>query len=236
MEQCFGKENVNNDSDPSWGQCDVTGTESIAASPVLDKLPGCNPLQYGPARATPVSGAGCDASAGPKPTGKTSSVAASASSQAAGKTSTDKSPEVTPSPSASAKTSGKASSAYPAISIGVPGKAVNNEYSAILPASSPVATPKGSAIAPSGGYDAIPIPTLQYSEGAYVEPSGTPSNNAGTDDCPAPVYVTVTPTVYVTAAAVAKTTACSGQTLTQTVTQTATVTVDAMDGVQYGSY
>jgi hypothetical protein len=60
MKQCFGADNVNDDGDSSFKQCSA-GTSDSATR--LDKLPGCNPIQYGPARATAASGAGCDATA-----------------------------------------------------------------------------------------------------------------------------------------------------------------------------
>ncbi|KAL6711289.1 hypothetical protein ACN47E_005820 [Coniothyrium glycines] len=238
MEQCFGTENVNNDSDADWQNCGAAGTKSSEASPVLEKLPGCNPLQFGPARATPVTGVGCDIAA-PTSTGVKTTAA---TSQPTGKKSTAVYSAVSP----SAKTSGKAiASAYAPISIVIPNKATDDEYNAVSP--SVTATPETSTVAPSDDYDALPVPTLVFSEGVYVLPSLTPTGSevpaitgtpsGGNDkDCPAPVYVTVTPTIYVTANAVANTTSCGGQTFTRTITDIATVTVEANNGMQYGSH
>jgi hypothetical protein len=256
MEQCFGAENVNNDSDADWASCAVMGTESSDASPVLEKLPGCNPLQYGPAKATVVTGAGCDATAAPAPTGDKSSAAASsygassnsaaASSYAAGVTSAAPSATIT----SPAETSGKAT--LPSISLDLPSKAIDTEYDSTQP-SSAAATPKASETAPSSGYDAAKptpaapssskaptdtLPTLSLASSAAptdVTASASPSSPAD-EECPAPAYVTVTPTIYVTMGAIADTTSCGGQTLTQTVTETATITVPGIGGIQYGSY
>lgn len=58
MKTCFGADQVNDDSDSSFKQCSASTSDTTAK---LDKLPGCNPIQSGPARATVASGAGCDA-------------------------------------------------------------------------------------------------------------------------------------------------------------------------------
>jgi hypothetical protein len=86
MKQCFGADNVNDESDSSWAQCSASKSDDVTK---LDKLPGCNPIQSGPARATVASGAGCDATqAASTPTAsfKVSSVA-SATSVASGEAS-----------------------------------------------------------------------------------------------------------------------------------------------------
>ena len=58
MKTCFGADQVNDDSDSSFSQCSASTSDTTAK---FDKLPGCNPIQSGPARATVASGAGCDA-------------------------------------------------------------------------------------------------------------------------------------------------------------------------------
>jgi len=78
MEQCFGSANVNKDDDKDWASCSATSTRDNDAAGVLDALPGCNPLQYGPASATAASGPGCTAAPAPAASGN-SSVPASAS-------------------------------------------------------------------------------------------------------------------------------------------------------------
>ncbi|KAL1792572.1 hypothetical protein ACET3X_009079 [Alternaria dauci] len=70
MEQCFGSENVNKDSDESWASCSAMETYGGDDGSVLDALPGCNPIQSGPASATSASGLGCTAA--PAPAGNSS--------------------------------------------------------------------------------------------------------------------------------------------------------------------
>jgi hypothetical protein len=64
MKQCFGADNVNDDNDSEFKSCTarsvVFSGEDISP---IGKLPGCNPLQAGPAPATVVTGAGCAATA-----------------------------------------------------------------------------------------------------------------------------------------------------------------------------
>ncbi|KAF2131151.1 hypothetical protein P153DRAFT_365748 [Dothidotthia symphoricarpi CBS 119687] len=87
METCFGAANVNKDSDAEFETCAATSIYGgDDATTALDKLPGCNPLQSGPASATAVSGAACGAaptsSAGSKVS--TSTVAAVSGSSTRG--------------------------------------------------------------------------------------------------------------------------------------------------------
>ncbi|KAJ4334336.1 hypothetical protein N0V95_009200 [Ascochyta clinopodiicola] len=85
MKQCFGADNVNDDSDSSFAQCSASKSDVITK---LDKLPGCNPIQSGPAYATKVSGAGCDATqAASSVASATSAVVSKASSAVSGATS-----------------------------------------------------------------------------------------------------------------------------------------------------
>lgn len=63
MEQCFGSDNVNKDSDESWASCSATEAYGGDDGSILDALPGCNPIQSGPASATAASGPGCTAAA-----------------------------------------------------------------------------------------------------------------------------------------------------------------------------
>lgn len=65
MEQCFGSANVNKDSDESWKSCSAMEAYGGDDGSVLDALPGCNPIQSGPASATSATGAGCTAAAVP---------------------------------------------------------------------------------------------------------------------------------------------------------------------------
>lgn len=78
MKQCFGAENVNDDNDESFKSCAATPSFPGDEKSPLEELPGCNPIQSGPAAATQASGPGCTAAAAPGGGNKTS-VAASAS-------------------------------------------------------------------------------------------------------------------------------------------------------------
>ncbi|KAH6618581.1 hypothetical protein C7974DRAFT_32691 [Boeremia exigua] len=84
MKQCFGDDKVNDEKDAGFAECSA-GTDNSATTKV-DKLPGCNPIQSGPARATAISGAGCNAApvagATSAPASAASSVASAASSAA----------------------------------------------------------------------------------------------------------------------------------------------------------
>ncbi|KAF2497510.1 hypothetical protein BU16DRAFT_525162 [Lophium mytilinum] len=64
----FGEENVNSD-DSNYENCFATPEFPGDDIEFMEKLPGCNPLQYGPALATAVTGAGYSATAisTPKP-------------------------------------------------------------------------------------------------------------------------------------------------------------------------
>jgi hypothetical protein len=249
MMQCFGKDNINIEGD-EWDSCSATGaSDSGEAADVVDPLPGCNPLQYGPADATPVSGPGCSATAAPPVDG------GDKSSSAAGTTKTPvaSSPVAAPTEEASSKseagtypspsesnaeaysTSSKAAkddAVYPSPTLSLPGKG-NDE----APAATPVAAPS----VPYGSGDkgaAKPTPNDVLPSLALVSTptASKPTAPAGGKDeeCDAPVYVTVTPTVYVTAGSAA--TSCNSSTVYMTKTEIATVTVPAAVGLNYGSY
>lgn len=80
MKTCFGASNVNDESDSNFAKCSAGTSDSVTK---VEKLPGCNPIQSGPARATVVSGAGCDATQAPVASA-TSAAASQASSVASG--------------------------------------------------------------------------------------------------------------------------------------------------------
>lgn len=63
METCFGTENVNDDSDADFKSCSATPEFPGDDGTHFTTLPGCNPIQSGPADATKVTGAGCSATA-----------------------------------------------------------------------------------------------------------------------------------------------------------------------------
>jgi hypothetical protein len=59
IEQCFGSANVNRDSDSAFQQCNVVAADAAEAAKRVDTLPGCNPLQKGPADAVHQNGPDC---------------------------------------------------------------------------------------------------------------------------------------------------------------------------------
>ncbi|KAH7398738.1 hypothetical protein DE146DRAFT_613414 [Phaeosphaeria sp. MPI-PUGE-AT-0046c] len=247
MEQCFGSANVNKDGS-DWNNCRVTGTaEEGEGARVVETLPGCNPIQSGPADATAVTGAGCAATAMPgsgdsKP---------SASSGAAGvsKTSAVYSPIVTPSAKASSPAEGSkpASSkvvkddANPSVAYSIPNKGYDKPTPVAVVSSKGYGdntVPAGGKATPSPapkpvGGDNLPSLSLATTP-AVTKPTGSPASPAD-EDCKAPVYVTITPTVYVTAGANSNTTSCDLGTVTKTMTEIATVTVQPAGGVEYGT-
>lgn len=246
MEQCFGSANVNKDTDPDWASCGETSTSAADESAaIVQKLPGCNPIQAGPASATVVTGAGCDATAVP---GSGSSSGGDYRSSAAASKTPDamSSPAVTPSVKASVSSALEAyssaavegdSNTKVSLTLSLPNKGYSD---------APAATPAAASSQRYGNAPSVPsasakpdtpsgdeLPSLSL---ATTPAASKPTGSAGGDDsdCNAPVYVTVTPTIYVTAGS--NTTSCGLGTVTKTMTQTATVTVPAAGGVQYGSY
>ena len=59
MKTCFGADNVNNDNDASFKSCSASPKFGGDDGTVLQKLPGCNPIQSGPAEATLATGTDC---------------------------------------------------------------------------------------------------------------------------------------------------------------------------------
>jgi len=219
MEDYFGAENVNKNDDAAFKSCSAQGGKPSEASTHFDTLPGCNPIQSGPADATVVTGPNCAATAAPAPEGSKPSAAVS-------------SPAATPpakisSAQAYASSVKKDDVPLASVSFSLPNKGVDDVKPSTTP--TPAAPSKQYGNAPSSAKDAVkPTPV----DGA-PKPSGTPAG--GKDgDCKAPVYVTVTPTIFVTAGA--NSTSCGLGTVTKTMTQTATITIDAQGGFEYGSY
>ncbi|KAH7561879.1 WSC domain-containing protein [Bipolaris maydis] len=220
MEQCFGSANVNKDSDDSWASCSAAESRMAYDSEILDVLPGCNPVQYGPASATPASGAGCNAA----PAAPTSNKSTQASSPAATQTpsgntsapaeykpTSKASPAVTPDATPEATSS---PSLYPSYPAGLPNKGVDKEESGDYDAAQP--TPIASPTGPSAPADKTPGPVA----------GGATSDDEEEGDCKPPVTVTYTPTVTVTATAanVADASICTGApTVYKTLTETVTV-------------
>jgi hypothetical protein len=228
MEQCFGSANVNKDNDPDFTQCGVSSASAAdEGARVVDKLPGCNPIQSGPADATVVTGPGCDATAAPSSGGNK----ASSSAGSVSKTSAASSAAIT-SASAAAKSSKAVkddanTNSAPALTLSLANKGLGDAKPSATPAAVPSQAYGNSPSKP----DASALPSLAI---ATTPAAGVPTPVAG-EDCKAPVTVTLTPTVYVTVGS-ANVTSCNVGPVTTTVTQTATVTVPAAGGFEYGSY
>ncbi|KAF2464869.1 uncharacterized protein BDR25DRAFT_306954 [Lindgomyces ingoldianus] len=246
MKACFGANNVNDDNDAEFKSCSAKATFGGDDSSPLEQLPGCNPLQSGPADATSASGAGC--SAAPAASEKASSAPASvtgslrsgsaslAASMSAAQTIEATSAEVVDFTSHAVPTS---------LSLSLPGKAQGTDgygYGDVTPTSlatvattapdvsetgtlgpffSDMATNSPSGLSPLSSDLSHAIPSLA-STASPAESSGAGGDGA----CKPPVYITITPTVYVTAAdAFPNITACDDNTVYTTITNTATVTV-----------
>ncbi|EAT84919.2 hypothetical protein SNOG_07453 [Parastagonospora nodorum SN15] len=223
MEQCFGSENVNKNEDTAWAKC---GLENAGG----ENSPGCNPIQAGPGPATKASGAGCDANDLPASGGAKSSAASYAVASMASATS---SATVAPSASSS-KAVNNDSNTKVSLSISLGNKGLSE-----APAATPVASPEQqygnapsvpSAPAKPDTPAGSELPSLSLA----TTPAASKPTGGANGDCKAPIYVTLTPTVYVTAGSNA--TSCGMGTVTKTMTETATVTVAAASGIQYGSY
>jgi hypothetical protein len=221
MKACFGADNVNDDQDAAFQSCAASplygGDEAI----FLQKLPGCNPVQYGPVLATQASGEGCDVAAATAVSIVPDAVSSIASSvlapvssildvvnsvMAAAATSTS----VTSAKSSSIRTRSRRSSALQSISLrkaqienaeGYGGATLVRTLTALDSSSVALYTP--TAISGGG------------SLGLVFDGLAT-----ATDDCKAVVTITVTPAITVTVSAGANAS-------TTTVTDITTVTIPA---------
>ena len=214
--------NVNNDNDSTFEQCSAKNAYDDLSATHFETLPGCNPIQSGPAAATKAAGAGCAAAtgiAGSNPgTSNTTATATLASSQKTTSTLAS-SDEATSATAPSSKDAATTSVAKP----------VSGHYTA-----------KPSASPTLAGLDLSNNLSNKAAEGADYE-LAQPSNSAGDKpipsassngknnegDCKSPPTVTVTPTVYVTAGSAQQPTSCSQGPVYKTVTETSTVTVSA---------
>jgi hypothetical protein len=239
MKQCFGAENVNDDSDSDWKQCAASTSE---AETKLEKLPGCNPIQSGPARATVAHGAGCDATAYPVASA-TSAVASAVSSVTS----------VTASAYASSAAGSSIRTSSAAMSISLPNKGYAGDDYAAYPTGEASSTPVAAVSSapypfPNGNSTVAPTATGQYTFSTRVssksrhghnhskfhssQTTAEPAGNTGypveaegaSSSCTthAPVTVTYTPTVTVTAQS-----ASAALNNTKTLTQTSIVTVQS---------
>lgn len=258
MKTCFGADNVNDDSDEAFKTCAATPQFPGDDKSPLEKLPGCNPIQSGPARATQATGPDCTAVAAPG--GSNSATAPPVSSAGASSTGAVSAPasssksasaadvKTTPQATTPAGTSVAASSSASSVSLSLEDKG-NGHQTVGGDDTKPTATEtqKGyvDAYCPhaclqimltffSAGSTTTDIPSLSLLSSSN-SPAHTTAPAAGSGTCAAPTTITVTPTVYVTAGAVggSATTSCDLGTVTHTVTNKVTVTVPASGGYKH---
>lgn len=201
MEECFGEANVNKDSDSEFQQCSA-GSSSNDAALKFDTLPGCNPLQAGPARATMATGSNCDAAPAASKTSSGTSPSATSSAEKS----------ESPAPTSDAEYTSvaeKDDSTLPTISVSLPKKEVD-------------AKPTSAPGIPSD--ETLPSLTLVSSSKAAGQ-TGAPSIGNDDGECAAAVTVTYTPTVTITAGS-AEPTDCEATVYT-TLTEVSTVTIHA---------
>jgi hypothetical protein len=234
MKACFGDQNVYDNEDTDFKQCSANPEFSMLDKKPIDKLPGCNPIQPGPARATQATGAGCAAAAA---TGMPSSGAGSNMTSSAMPTPTQAG---TSDGAGMGMTQQPASTQKPADN-NQPASSDGNSDMNAAPTDTPTLSKtwqgKGQQHKTSkvSDVDAAATPTMAGGNTALPQMSLAPSDDAsattgagGDDICKPPVTVTMTPTVYVTAGAVgADATSCDAGTVTVTNTARTTVTVTA---------
>lgn len=216
IKQCFGSDNVNEDNDSSFKQCAAGTTDSTTK---FDKLPGCNPIQSGPARATAVSGAGCAATA-------VSSAIASATSAAGSKVS-----------SAASVVASAVSSLIGDVSISIPNKGYAGDAYPTAPAEA-VSTPAAveSSLSappyplPSGNSTVAPTATGRYSSYSVDSSRKSHGHNHSkfhsSQSTAAPAGSTDYPVVPEDASA-ATSSSCTSSAVTVTYTPTVTVSASA---------
>ena len=243
MEACFGIENVNSDSDADFKSCSATPEFPGDDSTHLTTLPGCNPIQSGPADATKVTGTGCSATAvsasSAAPVAASSASISLAYSSIASPSSVG-AMAVTPSSTPASSTPTTVSSAG------------NNGGYGVVPSNADTSVAAGSTAMISSPQEsenvaAASTPYMSYARSyalgtvatgassvAAVASSAQASDSIAAPTsaftlpssrvaaCGPPITVTFTPTVYVTASP-----ETCGSTVYTTVTNTATVTVPA---------
>lgn len=78
LEKCFGPNSINKESDPAFKNCAAKPAYPGEDAVRVDKLPGCNPIQKGPGRAVPQTGANCGGAAPAAPAGDDEEASSSA--------------------------------------------------------------------------------------------------------------------------------------------------------------
>jgi hypothetical protein len=242
MEACFGAENVNNDSDADFKSCSATPEFPGDDSNHFSTLPGCNPIQSGPADATKVTGASCSA---------TAISASSATPAAASSASISLAYSSIASPSSVGVMAVTLSSTPASPTPTTVSSAGNNGGYRVVPSNADTLVAAGSTTMISSPQEsenvaAASTPYMSYARSyalgsiaAGASSVAAIASSAQASDsvvaltsaftlpseaaaCGPPITVTFTPTVYVTASPES-----CGSTVYTTVTNTATVTVPA---------
>lgn len=228
MKTCFGADNVNDDQDAIFQSCAASPLYGGDEATFVQKLPGCNPIQSGPALATQASGEGCNFAAATAVSSALSAVSSVASSVLApvssilNVVSSVVAAAATSTPVTSAKASStrsRRSSALPSISACKVQVANAEGYGGATPVLAPTTTALSSS-------SAVFYTSTAISDGG---PLGLIFDDmaTATGDCKVTVTITVTPTITVTAGASANATTYDDTTSTTTVTDVTTVTIPA---------
>jgi hypothetical protein len=221
MKQCFGAENVNDDNDSSFKQCSAKNAYEDLSATHFDTLPGCNPIQSGPAAATKVTGAGCAAATGVAGSGSGSSNTTATATLA----SSHKASPTSGSYNQATSVTAPSSKAAATTSVAKPISGHDTYKSSATPTSAGLNLSKGEADAEGANYE-----LAKPSNNAEAKPTPSASSDAKKDDegdCKSHATVTVTPTVYVTVGSAQQPTICSQSSVYKTVTETSTVTLSA---------
>lgn len=207
MKTCFGADNVNDDSDSAFKSCSANTIFGGDDATSVQKLPGCNPIQSGPALATQATGAGCSA-------------ADAASTPVASVVSNLSSALPSVSISLAQKQADYASDG------GYGGATPTLEPTSTAFSSSSVSIYTPTAVS-DGGTLGLVFSDDATNPPSLVKPTTLPPLSHPTGGCKVPVYITITPTVTVTVGAIANATTCDNTPSTTTLTERTTVTVPA---------
>jgi hypothetical protein len=222
MKTCFGADNVNDDQDAVFQSCAASPVYGRDETTHFQKLPGCNPIQSGPALATQATGSDCIAAAATAASSTFNVVGSVASSILAPESSMVdivSSVIATPSTTSATRTRSRPSSALPSTSLLEIQVANTEGYGGATSTLAPTTTALSSSSVAI--YTSTSI-SDGGSLGLVFEDLAT-----ATGLCKPAVTITVTPTVTVTVGAVANATICNNIASTTTVTDVTTVTLPA---------
>jgi hypothetical protein len=228
MKTCFGADNVNDDQDAVFQSCAASPVYGRDESTPVQRLPGCNPIQSGPALATKATGPDCNAAATTATSSAFNAVSSIASSILAPVSSiVDIVSSVVATPST------------PISTVQTSATRTRSRPSSALLSTSLLETQVPSIEGYSGATSALAPTTTALSSSSVAIYTSTSISDGGslglvfedlataTGLCKPAVTITVTPTVTVTVGAVANPTICNNITSTTTVTDVTTVTLPA---------